>query len=260
MNICIYHGNCQDGFGGAWVIRKCAFPGMIFHPGKHGDPPPDVTNMNVVMVDFSYKRPILLEMAEAAKSILILDHHKSAQEELVDLPKNVEVKFNMERSGAMMAWDHYFPMKAPPKILLHIEDRDLWKFSLENTREIAANLFSYPYNFDVWDMLMEKEDLVSDGVAIERKHHKDIEEILSVATKHLEIDGHIVPVVNVPYTMGSDAAAKLAVGWPFAAYYWDSPTGREFGLRSAPDGLDVSVIARKFGGGGHKHAAGFKLT
>jgi oligoribonuclease NrnB/cAMP/cGMP phosphodiesterase (DHH superfamily) len=60
--------------------------------------------------------------------------------------------------------------------------------------------------------------------------------------------------------MGSDAAAKLAVGWPFAAYYWDSPTGREFGLRSAPDGLDVSVIARKFGGGGHKHAAGFKLT
>jgi hypothetical protein len=33
-----------------------------------------------------------------------------------------------------------------------------------------------------------------------------------------------------------------------------------FSLRSSANGLDVSEIARSFGGGGHRHAAGFRLS
>ena len=66
MSMCIYHGNCADGFGAAWVVRK-ALGEIDFHPGKYQEPPPDVTGKDVVMVDFSYKRPVLLEMAEKAK-------------------------------------------------------------------------------------------------------------------------------------------------------------------------------------------------
>ena len=83
MSMCIYHGNCADGFGAAWVVRK-ALGEIDFHPGKYQEPPPDVTGKDVVMVDFSYKRPVLLEMAEKANSILILDHHKTAAEDLLD--------------------------------------------------------------------------------------------------------------------------------------------------------------------------------
>lgn len=261
MKLCIYHGNCADGFGAAWVVRK-AVPDTIFKQGVHQTTPPDVSGADVLTVDFSYKRPVLLEMAKQANSILILDHHKSAMEDLVDLPANVTVKFDMNRSGAMMAWDHFFPNQSPPPLLLHIEDRDLWRFALKNTREIQANLFSYPYDFQVWDALMETavDDLAKDGAAIERKHFKDVHELLGVTQREMIISGHRVPVANLPYTLVSDAAHLMAKGRPFAACYWDTPDGRVFGLRSSDEGVDVSEIAKRYGGGGHKNAAGFKVT
>ena len=52
MTICIYHGNCADGFGAAWVVRK-ALGDIDFFPGKYQEPPPDATGNDVVMVDLS---------------------------------------------------------------------------------------------------------------------------------------------------------------------------------------------------------------
>jgi oligoribonuclease NrnB/cAMP/cGMP phosphodiesterase (DHH superfamily) len=109
-------------------------------------------------------------------------------------------------------------------------------------------------------MLGSEYDLINDGEAIERKHFKDIDELLKVTTRELIIGGVTVPVANLPYTFVSDAAGKLSIGKPFAACYWDTPNGRTFGLRSQKDGLDVSEIAKYYGGGGHKHAAGFTVS
>lgn len=260
MKICIYHGNCADGFGAAWVVRK-ALGNIGFYPAKYQEPPPDVIGKDVVMVDFSYKRPILLEMAKKANSILIIDHHKTAIEDLVDLPANVTTVFDLEHSGAMLAWLHYFQDQLPPPLLAHIEDRDLWRFALTSTREIQANVFSYPYDFDVWDKLMSEstETLAKEGEAIERKHFKDIAELLKATTREMVIGGYKIPVANLPYTMCSDAGHQIAKGQPFAACYWDEPECRVFSLRSSDDGVDVSEIAKEYGGGGHKHAAGFKI-
>jgi len=260
MSMCIYHGNCADGFGAAWVVRK-ALGEIEFHPGNYQEPPPDVTGKDVVMVDFTYKRPVLLGMAEKANSILILDHHKTAAEDLIDLPANVTAKFDMNRSGAMLAWDHFFVGEIPPPLLLHIEDRDLWRFALQNTRQIQANVFSFPYDFQVWDTLMATAPaaLAAEGEAIERKHFKDIRELLGVTTREMVIGGHRVPAANLPYTMSSDAGHELAKGHPFAACYWDTPTGRVFSLRSNAYGVDVSEVAKQYGGGGHRNAAGFSV-
>lgn len=258
--VCIYHGNCADGFGAAWVVRK-ALGDVDFVAGKYGESPPDVSGKDVILVDFSYKRPVLLDMASKAKSILILDHHKTAVEDLVELPDNVISKFDMNRSGAMLSWEYFFPAETPPELLLHIEDRDLWRFALKNTRQIQANVFSYPYDFKVWDELMSADviNLASEGEAIERKHFKDINELLGVSTREMRIGGHIIPVANLPYTMSSDAGHILGEGRPFAACYMDSPTGRTFSLRSSEDGVDVSEIAKTYGGGGHYHASGFTV-
>jgi len=262
--LCIYHGNCADGFGAAWVVRKslCGYEDVDFFAGFYGKEPPDVTEREVIMVDFSYKRPVLLEMAKKAKHILILDHHKTAQADLVDLPDNVTCIFDMERSGAMIAWNYFFPNTEPPKLIKHIQDRDLWLFKLEGTREIQATVFSYPYDFEIWDGLMktDSDTLIVEGLAIERKHHKDIAELVGVSKRRMTIGGYDVPVANLPYTLSSDAGHLMGKGEPFAACYMDDPTGRTFSLRSAEDGIDVSEIAKKFGGGGHKHAAGFKVA
>ena len=101
---------------------------------------------------------------------------------------------------------------------------------------------------------MEKE-----GKAITRKHFKDIGELIKVTGRKMLIGGVLVPVANLPYTMSSDAGHIMGKGEPFAACYYDTLDGRCFSLRSAPDGIDVGEIAKKYGGGGHKHASGFRV-
>ncbi len=258
--LCIYHGNCADGFSGAWVVRRALGNATEFHAGVYQSPPPDVRKRHVVLVDFSYKRPVMEKIVSEAQSVLVLDHHKTARDDLVNLT-GAQVIFDMERAGSKIAWDYYFPNEAPPPVLLHVEDRDLWRFALPKTREIQANIFSYPYDFAVWDRLMASDPVVLavEGEAIERKHFKDIDELLGVVQRRMNIGGHNVPVANLPYTLVSDAAHKMAQGEPFAACYWDTPKGRIFGLRSTDAGVDVSEIAKPYGGGGHRNAAGFTL-
>ncbi len=225
------------------------------------------------MVDFSYKRPVIEEMLKTAKSISIIDHHKSAIEDLMplevlttvgmDIRMPLYFHFDTNHSGAMLAWNCFHEGKEPPQLIKHIEDRDLWKFQMEGTREIQAAVFSYPYDFETWDWLMLKADLATlrtEGAAIERKHHKDIAELLAVCQRRMTIGGHNVPVASLPYTLSSDAGNKMAEGEPFAACYYDSADGRNFSLRSRQEGLDVSEIAKQYGGGGHRNAAGFKVT
>lgn len=257
MTLCIYHGNCADGFSAAWVVRK-ALGEIEFHAGVYQTPPPDVTGKRVVLVDFSYKRPVMEQMIAEAESVLVLDHHKTAEEDLRGLPG---VVFDMNKSGATLAWEWYYPQDNPPKLLEHIEDRDLWRFALPRTREIQACVFSYPYEFAVWDELMRADPaaLAAEGVAIERKHHKDIAELVAACRYRMKIGGFDVPVANLPYTLTSDAGHLMAQGEPFAACYWDTPDGRVFSLRSTDAGLDVSEIAKKYGGGGHRNASGFML-
>ena len=278
--LCIYHGNCADGFGAAWVVRHWfARSGqkIDFHPGVYGQEPPSVVGRDVIMVDFSYKRPVLERMAESARMILILDHHKTAAEDLDGyrrpiwgaqaMSEGIWAEFDMARSGAGLAWDFFFPNEPRPKLIDHIEDRDLWRFSLAGTREIQANLFSFPYDFAVWDDLVEKAegpsgfaDMLIGGVAIDRKMLKDIAELLGVATRRMKIGGVEVPVVNLPYTMASEAAGTLAENAPFAAAYFDGKDARTFSLRSRGEGgADVSSIAKLYGGGGHRNAAGFRM-
>lgn len=259
--LCIYHGNCADGFTAAWVANR-EFAGEIeLFAGTYQQEPPDVTDREVYLVDFSYKRPVLEAMREKAKRIVVLDHHKTAEADLRDLD-GIETIFDMERSGARIAWDYWNPGMNAPTTLLHVEDRDLWRFAIPGTREVQANIFSHPYDLKVWDELMaaDPQQLIDEGRAIERKHFKDVNELIGVVTRRMVIGGHNVPIANLPYIHVSDAAHALASkGEPFAGCYWDTPNGRVFGLRSTDAGVDVSEIAKLYGGGGHRNAAGFTV-
>ena len=265
--IVIYHGNCADGFGAAWVFKRFGNREYDFHAGVYQDAPPEVDGRDVYLLDFSYKRPVVEGIKEQCNRLVLIDHHKTAIDDLLPLIQSgaIEHHCSLEHSGAVLAWQwHMGNSTKPPKMLLHIEDRDLWRFAIPFTREIQACIFSHPYDFAVWDSLMEAGDdeidvFIREGQAIERKHHKDIAELVGVVTRNMEIGGHCVPVANLPYTLTSDAGHLLAKGSPFAACYWDTPDGRVFSLRSTDDGLDVSDIAKQYGGGGHVHAAGFRV-
>ncbi len=261
----IYHSPCQDGFTAAWAVWRI-HPDWEFYPAKYGDPPPDVTGREVYMVDFSYKRSVLLDMAKVATKVVILDHHKTAQESLVDLPENVEVVFDMEKSGAHIAWDYFHQSEPLPYLIEFVEDRDLWKFKYPATKPFSAYVFSKPYDFDIWNDLYyfngnSLNELVAKGQAILDNHNKYTEE-LSKLKFRTKIAGYDVWAVNVPYNYSSDMGELLDKGEPFAAtFFYDGPREKMvFSLRSDENGVDVSEIAKKFGGGGHKHAAGFEIN
>lgn len=293
--LCIYHGNCADGFTAAWAVKRALPDEFEFFAGVYQEPPPPTRDRHVLMVDFSYKRQVVQEIAAQAKSVLILDHHASAMKDLqglgVDLnkyegplswsrhldnvdqdyyencPQSVYTLFDMERAGAGIAWDFFHAGKERPSLVNYVEDRDLWRFKLPLSREVNAYVFAHEYTFDNWQHLermtrdtIALQNVADMGGAIERKHHKDVAELVKVCKRRLTIGGHTVWAASLPYTLTSDAGHLMAeAGEPFAACYWDTPEGRVFSLRSREGGADVSEVAKQYGGGGHKNAAGFRV-
>lgn len=260
--LCIYHGDCFDGFASAWIVRKALGEERVdFYKGVYQQEPPNVRGKDVILVDFSYKRDAMKRMLETAKSVLVIDHHVSALENLRDLSEGLYF-MDVEHSGSMLTWKWYFPDKEAPLLIQHVEDRDLWKFKLEGTKEIMASVGSYEMDFEVWDWLMETdlERLRVEGIAICRAQIKWIKDAVLRTQRKMLIGGYEVDVANLPHSMASEGAGLLAAGRIFGACYYDGPEGRVFSLRSDAQGLDVAKVAEQYGGGGHIHAAGFKVS
>jgi hypothetical protein len=163
----------------------------------------------------------------------------------------------MQRSGARLAWDHFHP-DAPkiPTIILYVEDRDLWIKKLPFSDAVTLALRSYPQEFGVWDVL-DMHALATEGTAMLRYYNTLVSDMKTQA-EMMEVAGHIVPVVNAPYFMASDLGNELAGPSPFAVVYSVNSRGYRYSLRSSKFGIDVSEIAKSYGGGGHFHAAGFE--
>lgn len=250
--IIIYHANCNDGHCAAWLLHRC-FPDAQYVPAHYGQEPPDVTGQDVIIADFSYKREVLEEMHAKAKTLIVLDHHKTAEADLKGLHYCV---FDMSKSGAMLVSDYY---KQTSWLVPYVQDRDLWQWALPNSREINAGLASYPLTFEDWDAVekMGSARLISEGITILRYEKKLIDLAVRNAREHV-LSGSIVLGVNST-VLFSDIAGELAKGKPFGFAWFRRKDGKyQYSLRSEPNGEDVSLIAKCYGGGGHKHAAGFE--
>ncbi len=268
----IAHANCNDGSGAAlaaWL--HLGDKGVEYVFVQYGDSPPnDLEGKNIIIVDFSYPREQILTMATMVKKITIIDHHKTAIQDLADpFPDmwnrsplcKVEVIFNMEKSGAVLAWE-YFHDGEPPYLFQLIQDRDLWQFNYKETNDLAYGIRQYYPDFRCWKKLIDNDrelkKVLDQGHGVVLFLQTEAAKI-AMAAKEIDFLGYHVPVVNISPFMASDTLHMLAEGYPFAVSYFDIPAEnkRVYQLRSASDGLDVSAIAKKQGGGGHKHAAGF---
>ena len=260
--LCIHHNNCMDGFGAALAVKTWADTQQRdceFIPAHYGDPIPDVTGKEVYIVDFSYSRDVLLEMHAKAAKLVVIDHHKTAKEALAGLDFCI---FDMEKSGAVLTWEYFFKITPVPLLLQYIQDRDLWQFKLPNSNEVSATLQMIKKSFTVWDDYLYDRNinqLIDDGSIILKYQQSCIDKIIqSDEIPFQEIDGYIVPYINITHLI-SEIGNELAKGFAFCALYFETTDKRVYSLRSAEDGIDVSEIAKKFGGGGHFHAAGFSV-
>lgn len=283
-NVVLYHAGCQDGHAAAWVARHYYGKEVELIPVNHGQEPPEIVDGNAVTIlDFSYRCDVLEAIASRAVSLLVIDHHASAAGELRRLEQScpaAKVVFDLERSGCRMAWDYYFPGQAAPWFIDYAQDRDLWQWKLPFSKEISAAMASYPHDFQLWDNWAENGEwietlsnmnaklefaknrvvagMIEQGTAILRYQQQMVDTACKNAVE-IELDGHKVLSVNATMLV-SEIGQQLCKARPFSATYFirGSDGKKIWSLRSEEGGLDVGEIAKRHGGGGHKHAAGFQ--
>jgi oligoribonuclease NrnB/cAMP/cGMP phosphodiesterase (DHH superfamily) len=266
----LYHSKCYDGFGAAYAAWKKLGDSAKYLPVGYGYPPPEMPDAShVYIVDFSYPLDVLLKLVESSP-VTVIDHHKTAREALdsaIGVHSHLHTIFNMEKSGALLTWEyfHRYSSESPsdpgvpvpaPLLIQHISDRDLWQFKMDGTAKIHKALVSLPMDFKLWDSL-DVERLKIEGETCERLYTQLVGNICEGAYT-AEIDGHQVPIVNTSIAW-SEVGAELIERNPDAKFVASFTVFEDqvmWSLRS--NEFDVSAIAKKFGGGGHKNAAGFK--
>ncbi|MEI8346750.1 MAG: DHHA1 domain-containing protein [Pseudomonadota bacterium] len=261
----IYHNDCPDGFGSAWSFyKKLGRKDVTYIPMDHGNTPPAMEKGAMVYIaDFSFSRDILLQLKKDHPGLLLLDHHKSAKAELEGLDF---VQFDMNRSGAVMSWQYLFPDKKIPHLLEYVQDRDLWTWKLSRSKEVHSYVSTVDYKLDAWDHLVDEvenncEQVIKFGEILLKSDELEVESICAHA-RLLDFCGHNIPCVNsiVLHSETGNRLLQIYSQAPFALCWYINKKGDiRASYRSRGD-FDVSEIAKKFGGGGHKAAAGSNLT
>ena len=251
---------------------------------------------DVYILDFSLPREFMDMAFESAKRVVWLDHHKTAFEMWgVGMPwfKNMDygdgeqhhIELDNNKSGAMLAWEYFHPDTEIPMLIKHIDDYDRWQFKLAGTKEFNKALWSYaPWSFEQWrDMflctsipdILYRDDMFGQGAAILRAHDQNVQTVVKGSARACTIwfptpYGGWRPgdtcmahglAANCPPHLTSDVGHELAVQSGTFGLCWtlnQTKPVANCSLRSNGD-YDVSAIAKAFGGGGHKNAAGFEV-
>ena len=306
-----YHADCLDGFGAAWAAWRALGNAADYRPLHHGEGwlAEEVSSRHVYILDFSFSPESLQRMAGLANSVTLLDHHasamhawqawltKEAQEAASyrDTNRAVRVHFDMKKSGARLAWEHFHPGHAVPKLLAHIEDQDLWRFSLGDTRPLCRHLRLQAFDFDTWQHLaasIEDEhspayrDILLQGRAIEHFFRVECTRLAGSRlvgkaslrgepSDALQANRHGLAVisnedgcwaaveglaVNTNGLFSSELGHLLAEQSGSFGLTWQLTGNGEVhaSLRSCGD-FDVAALAIRHGGGGHRNAAGFRM-
>ena len=266
--VLIYHGNCRDGFGSRFAFWMKYGENMEYVPASYGrECNVDFSNRDVFFADFSFDPDKMIEIKNKAKSLIIIDHHVSAERKLANL-KGVaydEFVYDVNHSGAYLSWKYLFGDKNIPNLINCIEDYDIWRHSIKDSGKILLYVDSFDYSEELWktfitDLEPDSEkynDILLQGSAIERFKNMTLNKLLPKEHK-LMIGGFEVPAINSSWGF-SELCGKICIDKPFAAvYYWDVDR-YVFSLRSDENGEDVTKIASIYGGGGHKRASGFSV-
>jgi len=276
VDLVIYHGKCCDGFGSALSAylyfkkhgeKNANGKTIEYFPASFNQPPPNVIGRNVLICDFSYKKDITLKLIEESDGLLIIDHHKTAESELKDIPDQHKI-FMMNHSGAYLTWKFFFPSDEVPLLIRYIEDNDIWLKQMPNTREVTSYIFALPFKFEEYEKLLDPDYITNTVIPVATGMNKQntfyIDQAMSHATvKFTEINKKYYFIAHINSTiLKSEIGNQLLSKHPnadFSAVYSMNNNTTYISLRSEDNRSDVSEIAKHYGGGGHRNASGITI-
>ncbi len=270
--ICFYHAGCPDGFGAAWAAWRDWGDDARYIARRHGDTlcADDYAGDWVVYLDIAPGNDELLAIGESAERVTVLDHHVSACERYHSDPDVVkrmedqghEILYDMTHSGALLAWRYFAHGEPVPDLLRYVEDQDLWNWQLAQSEEVNAAIAAYPRRFETWSELARRSahELAREGEPIVRANRMQVERSLRSAHA-LRLREQLVEAVNATHSrssVGHELAKRQRFGCPWGCVYRISGDRVHATLYSIGD-LDVAAVAGRYGGGGHRNAAGFDV-
>lgn len=269
-HLVIYHAHCADGLASAWVIYH--YSGLLGWPkteieyyaaNYQQEPPILLGYKNVYIVDFSYKKEILLQMSKQVDKIILLDHHETAIKDLENFipPKNIEIILDINKAGCQIVWDYFSKQKERPWFIDYIADRDLWKFKLENSKEINAAIAEEGYLRSIQklnELLLKKaNDLVEIGKQFCKFRDSIIGNLCSKSVK-TKFKGYNCYAVNSNIFISElgDYLNKSKYDCDIAIIYRYNLKDKlwEYSFRS--NKVNLSELLKPLGGGGHSQAGG----
>jgi len=261
-----YHKNCLDGFGSAWVAWKkfkdqAEYFGINYQKGI----PKGIKDKDIYFLDYSVRRDDYEDLKRNNRSITVLDHHLSVLKDVKFMSQEgIKNVIDINHSGAVLSWQYFFPKEKIPSLLLFIEDFDLWRFKRPFTKALVAYLELKNFDFKEWDRLAkDMEDkkklkvFIKEGQIILAHKEKVIKDLAEKAKKII-FEGKEILAVNSPVFISEIGNALVKKFPPFSLVWFENGKFIKISLRS--DGkFNVAEIAEKYGGGGHRAAAGFYL-
>ena len=267
----IYHGRrCPDGFGAALAAWLFYGDKADYLPLDHGDIKsledlPALKGRAVYILDFSFSADILRGIDESAAKLVMLDHHKSAAEKLTGFACRCGiVHFDMDKSGARLAWEFFYPDAPVPALVRYVEDRDIWNWQYPESPGFLAALDMEPLDFARWAEIAayspaQTAEFMARGQAMDEKFSKLADDIAEGA-QPVTFNGQVGLMLNAPGVFHSLIGNRLSEKSGTFALLWHvgKSGGVKVGLRSQRS-FDCIPLAESMGGGGHAQACGFKM-
>ena len=270
--VCYYHAGCPDGFGAAWAVRYAWGETASYVSRGHDERIERGAHRGdeVAFVDIAPSNGEIANLCDETAALHIVDHHVTARDRIEgdrDIAARLRAAahnahFDLNFSGAVLAWHYWNPGKVLPDILGYIEDQDLWRFKLPNSREVNAALASYPMRFATWDRLADAdpERLAGEGRPIVRAQRVTIDRAVDTA-QIVRVGEHRIEAVAAttlrPW-IGHELATRAAHGVPCGIVYNIDGKRVDVSIYSVGD-FNVAALATERGGGGHRSASGFSV-
>jgi oligoribonuclease NrnB/cAMP/cGMP phosphodiesterase (DHH superfamily) len=272
-----YHHNDLDGRCAAAIVRK-KYPDCRMREINYNENPnfeeEVVLGEAVFIVDFSFDPDKAMELLKRTNNCNItwIDHHNTAKSYQYNEPfEGKRVVFGGSRdfstpgmSGCELTWQYLFREESMPEAVRLLGDYDTWRF--DTKRETMKFQFGMRSEHTdptsvIWRYVFESRDSVEKvketGKAILDYKDNVSRRILNNGY-NINFEGHLCFVVNSPL-IDSSMFDLHACGNEYGFFISWIFTGKDYlvSLRSRRDSVNVGEIAKKYGGGGHKGAAGF---
>lgn len=260
-NVVLYHKNCTDGFGGAYAAWKKFGNTATYIPARSNTEVPEGLEGKIVYcIDFCYPKEVIEALREQTEKLIVIDHHEMNREAAQAAD---EMHFDPEHSGAVLAWQYFHSETETPTFLTYIEDGDLYRHEIPESRAALAIIHLAQHEFSAYETLhlafedpTQHQEMIVRGTHYNEYFQKLVEQIAQKA-ELVEFEGYTVYATNLSGIFRSDVGHLLAQKQPPFAICWSDDLDKvKISLRGIGE-VHLGKLAEKYGGGGHHDAASF---